>query len=88
MKVDEQVHQQLVEYCKKLYYEGVNVYINPRIDKFGHCTVNGQTYSSDFNYTDRGSVVKAYFVLKDTNDLFWKYQSLFQNVCYFYTSHN
>ena len=26
-------------------------------------------YSSDFNSTDRGSVVKAYFVLKDTNEL-------------------
>ena len=69
MKVDEQVHRQLVEYCKKVYYEDVNVYINPRIDKFRCCTVNGQTYSSDFNSTDRGSVVKAYFVLKDTNEL-------------------
>ena len=69
VKVDEQAHQQLVEYCKKVYYEGVNVYINPRIDKFGRYTVNGQTYSSDFNSTDRGSVVKAYFVLKDTNEL-------------------
>ena len=39
--------------------------MNPRIDKFGRCTVNGQTYSSDFNSTDRCSVVKAFFVLKD-----------------------
>ncbi|KAL5486830.1 hypothetical protein EMCRGX_G019363 [Ephydatia muelleri] len=62
VKVDDQVHRQLVEYCNKVYYEDANVYINPRIDKFGRCTVNGQTYSSDFNSTDRGSVVKAYFV--------------------------
>ena len=27
------------------------------------------TYSSDFNSTDRGSVVKAFFVLKDSNEL-------------------
>ena len=52
-----------------MYYEDVNVYINPRIDKFRCCTVNGQTYSSVFNSTDRGSVVKAYFVLKDTTEL-------------------
>ena len=68
VKVDDQLHRQLVEYCK-VYDEDFNVYINPRIDKFGRCTVNGQTYSSDFNSTDRGSVVKAYFVLKDTNEL-------------------
>ena len=43
--------------------------MHPRIDKFGRCTVNGQTYSSDFNSTDRGSLVKAFFVLKDSNEL-------------------
>ena len=69
VKVDDQLHRQLVEYCNKVYDEDFNVYINPRIDKFGRCTVNGQNYSSDFNSTDRGSVVKAYFVLKDTNEL-------------------
>jgi len=69
VKVDDQLHRQLVEYCNKVYDEDFNVYINPRIDKFGRCTVNGQTYSSDFNSTDRGSVVKAYFVLKDTNEI-------------------
>ena len=34
VKVDDQVHRQLVEYCNKVYYEDANVYINPRIDKF------------------------------------------------------
>ena len=80
MKVDEQIHRQLVEYCKKVYNEDVNVDIKPRIDKFGHCTVNGQTYSSDFNSTDRGSTVKAYFVLKDTNGL----QPYFGCIKFFY----
>ena len=25
---------------------------------YGRCSVNGQTFSSDFNSTDRGSIVK------------------------------
>ena len=37
-------------------------FISPRIDKFGRCEVNGQKFSSDFNSTDRGSVVKVMFV--------------------------
>ena len=37
-------------------------YLRPRITKYGRCSVNGQTFSSDFNSTDRGSVVKAMFV--------------------------
>lgn len=36
-------------------------YIQPRIHKFGRCSVNGITFSSDFNSTDRGSVVKVMF---------------------------
>ena len=43
-------------------------YVQPRITKYGRCTVNGQTFSSDFNSTDRGSIVKAMFV-EDNNEL-------------------
>ena len=43
-------------------------YIQPRINKFGRCVVNGQSFSSDFNSTDRGSVVKSMFV-DDRNEL-------------------
>ena len=72
VKVDDQVHRQLVEYCNKLKC----IMRTPMVIKTLELTnlgivhaVNGQTYSSDFNSTDRGSVVKAYFVLKDTNEL-------------------
>lgn len=37
-------------------------YIQPRISKFGRCQVNGETFSSDFNSTDRSSIVQSMFV--------------------------
>ncbi len=37
-------------------------YLRPRITKYGRCSVNGQIFSSNFNSTDRGSIVKAMFV--------------------------
>ncbi len=51
-----------------LYGSDITYYIRPRIDKFGRCIVNGINYSSDFNSTDRGSVVKSMFV-DTTNEL-------------------
>ena len=69
VKVDKEVYKSIEDFCKKVYNTDGNVYANPMIDKFGRCAVNGQTYSSDFNSTDRGSVVKALFVLKDSNEL-------------------
>lgn len=39
--------------------------VSPRINKYGRCSVNGQTFSSNFNSTDRGSIVKALFTLTD-----------------------
>ena len=43
-------------------------YIQPRYNKDGRCVVNGQRFSSDFNSTDRGSIVKCMFV-DNTNEL-------------------
>ena len=40
-------------------------YVSPRINKYARCSVNGQILSSNFNSTDRGSIVKALFVLTD-----------------------
>lgn len=37
-------------------------YVLPKICKYGRCKVNGQTLSSNFNSTDRGSIVKTVFV--------------------------
>ena len=44
-------------------------FVSPRINKFARCQVNGQIFSSDYNYTDRGSTVKALFVLTGDNSL-------------------
>ena len=56
-------------------YDG-DVYVKHQIDKYGWCSVNGQTFSSDFNSTDRGSIDKAMFVLKDNDSasLLWNYK--------------
>lgn len=40
-------------------------YVQPRINKYGRCSVNGQTFSSEFNSSDRGSLVKSMFVDSD-----------------------
>ena len=64
VRVDEDFYQQIVEFCNNTY-DG-DVYVKHQIDKYGRCSVNGQTFSSD---SDRGSIVKAMFVLKDNGNL-------------------
>ena len=52
------------EFCASVYdYEA---YLSEYIDKFARCKVNGVTYSSDYNSSERGSIVKAMFVLSGT----------------------
>ena len=65
VKVSDQFHDCLTKFIRNLYSVEVNV--NPFIDKFGRCRVNGQVYSSEYNSTDRGSIVKCMFVLKENN---------------------
>ena len=36
----------------------------------GALYVNGQTFSSDFHSTDRGSIVKAMFIMKDNGNFY------------------
>ena len=59
---------QLKEFLQTLYGSSLK-FVPPRINKFARCLVNGQIFSSDYNYTDRGSVVKALFVLTGDNSL-------------------
>ena len=83
VRVDEDFYQQIVEFCNNTY-DG-DVYVKHQIDKYGRCSVNGQTFSSDFNSTDRGSIVKAMFVLKDNGNLhpyFGIVRGFFQNKYY------
>ena len=56
-------------------------YVQPRIDKFGRCEVNGQKFSSDYNSTNRGNLVKVMFA--DTSD---DLQPYFGTVKYFFTA--
>ena len=50
-------------------YENNLDYIQPRINKFGRCEVNGQKFSSDFNSTDRGSIVKVVMFVDRNGEL-------------------
>lgn len=44
-------------------------FVSPRINKYARCVVSGQIFNSDYNYTDRGNIVKALFVLTGDNSL-------------------
>ena len=61
MRVDQSFLHELKAFFEDLYGNDLE-HIHPRISKYGRCLVNGQNFSSDFNTTDRGSVVKAMFV--------------------------
>ena len=67
IKMSEDFYVELNEFCANVYdYE---VCLSEFIDKFSRCIVNGVTYSSDYNSSDRGSIVKAMFVLTGTQEL-------------------
>lgn len=58
---------ELKEFFQGLYGSSFE-FVRPRINKYGRCSVNGQNFSSDFNSTDRSSIVKVMFV-EDSNQL-------------------
>ena len=61
---DPQLLTEIRSFLDDLYGSSLE-YIAPRIDKFARCEVNGQSFSSTFNSTDRGTVVKVMFVDED-----------------------
>ena len=67
LKIETIFYEELVQFCKNIY--DTDIYVHPRMDKFGRCVVSDQIYSSEFNSTDRGSIVKAMFVMKENNEL-------------------
>lgn len=67
VRVNPNFLSELRSFFEDLYGTDLS-YVHPRINKFGRCLVNGITFSSDYNSTDRGSVVKAMFVDR-TNEL-------------------
>lgn len=70
---------ELRQFFQQMYGSDLD-YVRPRIDMFGRCEVNGQNFSSDFNSTDRGSIVKVLFVVND--DVLAPY---FGNVKFYFT---
>ena len=64
VRCDESVLSEMRYFFEDLYGQDLE-YINPRIDKYGRCEVNGQKFSSDLNSTDRGSIVKVMFADSD-----------------------
>ena len=83
MRCDQTLLEEMRCFFKDLYDEDLE-YINPRIDKYGRCEFNGQKFSSDFNSTDRGSVVKGMFV--DIDDKLCPYFGLDTIVFHCYNS--
>ena len=56
--------QGLKAYFRRLYKDSFHL-VEPRIDIFARCNVNGSTFSSQFNRTDRGSTILSYCVDRD-----------------------
>ena len=51
----------LKTYFRNLYHDAFFL-VEPRIDIFARCNVNGTTFSSQFNRTECGSTILAYYV--------------------------
>ena len=58
---------EVTTYFGDLYGDQVD-FVKPRMAMYGRCRVNGMMFSSEFNSTDRGSIVKTTFV-DDSNEL-------------------
>lgn len=67
VKISPEFFTELKTFFQDLYGDDFD-YVPPRINKHGRCSVNGQTFSSNFNSTDRNSTVKCMFV-DNTNEL-------------------
>ena len=80
LKIEPSLLIELRRFFEDLYGSHLD-YIQPRLHKYGRCSVNGQNFSSDFNSSDRSSVVKAVFV--DDENVLAPY---FGVVRYFFTT--
>ena len=79
VRVSDEFVVELQQHFRMLYSTDVSVL--PLIDKFGRCLVNGQKFSSEYNSTDRGSVVKSMIALKYSS-LLWGGSIVFQSIFY------
>ena len=66
-------------------YKDAFILVEPRIDMFARCKVNGTTFSSQFNRTERGSTILAYCVVRDIQGVD-RVSSYFARVMFFFFS--
>ena len=64
VRINKAFFEELYSFFEGLYGASFQ-YLLPRITKYGRCKVNGQTFSSALNCTDRGCVVKSMFTEND-----------------------
>ena len=60
-------------------------FVEPHIDMFARCKVNGTTFSSQFNRTERGSTILAYCVDRDIQGV-ERVSSYFAQVTFFFSA--
>ena len=66
-------------------YKDAFILVEPRIDMFARCKVNGTTFSSQFNRTERGSTILAYCVDRDIQGV-ERVSSYFAQVMFFFSA--
>ncbi|KXJ09324.1 uncharacterized protein LOC110247141 [Exaiptasia diaphana] len=71
----------LIAYFRKIY-ENMDI-VHARIHKYGRCKVNGIMFTSSFNSTEKGNVVKAYFPVSDSDG---DVSQLYGKVLFFFIS--
>ena len=81
-----QFYSELKSYLEDIHEESL-VFVEPRIDIFARCLVNGSTFSSAYNRTDRGQTALVYCVDKlDQRDAEGEVSPYFVRIIFFFTA--
>lgn len=81
-----QFYHELQRYLQDIHEERF-VLVEPRIDTYARCLVNGSTFSSAYNRTDRGQTALVYCVdMLDQRDAEGEVSSYFVKINYFFTA--
>ena len=81
-----QFHGDLKSYLEDIHEESL-VFVEPRIDIFARCLVNGSTFSSAYNRTDRGQTALVYCVDKlNQRDAEGEVSPYFVRIHFFFTA--
>ena len=81
-----QFYSELKSYLEDIHEESL-VFVEPRIDIFARCLVNGSTFSSAYNRTDRGQTALVYCVDKlNQRDAEGEVSPYFVRINFFFTA--